>query len=180
MDRREVMVASLAVAVAGTGATAAQAADKDYGLKTGTADLKSVGPIAFGPPGVLFVSDPVGAQIFALGVGTGPAATSQAIDIDKLDTRLAAFLGGNREDIFLRDMAVQPSTNAIYLSVMRGAGAAGAPALVKVNAKGDLSLVSLKNIAYASTQVVKAPPAGDKRTAPVVAADSRMGKPMKL
>jgi hypothetical protein len=180
MDRRELMAASLAVAFAGTGATAVQAAEKDYGLKKGRADLKSVGPIAFGPPGVLFVADPVGAQIFALNVGAGPATTAQAIDIDKLDTRLAAFLGGNREDIFLRDMAVQPLTNTIYLSVMRGSGAAGAPALVKVNAKGDLSLVSLKTIAYASTDVIKAPAPDDKRTAPVVAADPRMGKPMKL
>lgn len=180
MDRRELMVASLAVALAGTAAQAAQASEKDYGLKKGTADLKSVGPIAFGPPGILFVADPVGARIFALDVGTGAAAPAQAVDIDKLDTRLAAFLGAKREDIFLRDMAVQPSTHAIYLSVMRGAGADGVPALVKVNAKGDLSLVSLKTIAFASTEVVKPPASDDKRTAPVVAADSRMGKPMQI
>jgi hypothetical protein len=170
----------LAVALTGTAANAAPASGKDYGLKKGTADLQSVGPIAFGPPGILFVADPVGARIYALDVGAGPAAPARPVDIDKLDTRLAAFLGGAREDIFLHDMAVQPATHAIYLSVMRGAGAAATPALVKVDAKGDLSLVSLKDIAHASTEVVKAPAADDKRTAPVVAVDTRLGKAMTL
>jgi len=180
MDRRELMVASMAVALAGTAATAAPASAKDYGLKKGPADLKSVGPIAFGPAGILFVADPVGAKIYALDVGAGAAAPAKAVDIDKLDTRLAAFLGGKREDIFVKAMAVQPLTHTVYLSVMRGSGSAGVPALVKVDAKGDLSLVSLKSIAHASADVVKAPAADDKRTAPVVALDSRLGKQMKL
>jgi hypothetical protein len=182
MDRRELMAASLAVAMAGTVVNAAPASAKDYGLKKGPADLKSVGPIAFGPAGILFVADPVGAKIYALDVGTGPAAPAKPVDIDKLDTRLAAYLGGKREEIFVRAMAVQPLTHAVYLSVMRGSGADGVPALVKVDAKGDLSLVSLKSIAHASTEVVKAPAADDKRTAPVVAldSDSRVGRQMKL
>jgi hypothetical protein len=180
MDRREMMIASMAVSLTATAATAAQAAGKDYGLKKGTADLKSVGPLAFGPPGILFVADPVGARIYALDVGAGRAAPAKPVDVDMLDTRLAAFLGAKREDIFLRDMAVQPSTNVIYLSVMRGGGADGVPALVKVNAKGDLSLVSLKNIAFATTDVAKAPAADDKRAAPVVATDARAGKPRNL
>jgi hypothetical protein len=180
MDRRELMVASMAVALAGTAATAAPAPAKDYGLKKGPADLKSVGPVAFGPAGILFVADPVGAKIYALDVGTGPAAPAKPVDVDKLDTRLAAFLGGKREEIFVRAMAVQPLTHAVYLSVMRGSGSGGVPALVKVDAKGDLSLVSLNSIAHASADVVKAPAADDKRTAPVVALDSRLGKPMKL
>jgi hypothetical protein len=180
MDRREMMVASMAVALAGTAANAADVSKKDYGLKKGAAELQSVGPIAFGPAGILFVADPVGAKIYALDVGTGPAAAAAPVDIDKLDTRLAAFLGAKREDIFLRAMAVQPSTHAIYLSVMRGSGAAGAPALVKVDAKGAMSLVSLNNIAHASTDVAKAPAANDPRTAPVVATDTRLGNKMSF
>ena len=180
MDRRELMVASVAVALAGTGATAARAADRGYGLKKGAVELQSIGPIAFGPPGVLFVADPVGARIYALDVGAGRPAPARPIDVDMLDTRLAAFLGGKREEIFLRDMAVQPSSHAIYLSVMRGSGSAGAPALVKMDAKGGLSLVSLKNVAFASTDVVKAPSPDDKRGAPLVASDTRVGKEMKM
>jgi hypothetical protein len=119
MDRREMMIASMAVSLTATAATAAQAAGKDYGLKKGTADLKSVGPLAFGPPGILFVADPVGARIYALDVGAGRAAPAKPVDVDMLDTRLAAFLGAKREDIFLRDMAVQPSTHVPPLTSPR-------------------------------------------------------------
>ena len=33
----------------------------DYGLHSGTVDLRSAGPIAFGPDGILFLADNVGA-----------------------------------------------------------------------------------------------------------------------
>ncbi|MCH8830480.1 MAG: hypothetical protein IID45_12965, partial [Planctomycetes bacterium] len=36
------------------------------GLKEGTPDLKSAGPLAFGPGGILFVGDTTGAAVFAL------------------------------------------------------------------------------------------------------------------
>ena len=40
-----------------------------YGLEVGTPGIKSVGPLAFGPDGLLFVGDNVGAAIFAIDVG---------------------------------------------------------------------------------------------------------------
>ena len=46
------------------------------GLAAGSPDIKSVGPLAFGPEGVLFVGDNVGAAIFAIDVerfGSGGA-----------------------------------------------------------------------------------------------------------
>ena len=36
------------------------------GMTTGTPDIKSAGPLAFGPDGILFVGDPKGAAIFAI------------------------------------------------------------------------------------------------------------------
>ena len=182
MDRRELMTASLAVALAATVARAAPAkaaSAASYGLKRGAPDLKSVGPIAFGPAGLLFVADPMGAKIFALDVGAGTAAKARPIDIDKLDTRLAAFLGAAPADIFVRDMAVQPGSNTLFLSVMRGSGAAATPVLVKVGADGAFSQVSLKSIAFAQTDVEKAPDVADTRTSARVVTDSREGQPMK-
>ena len=35
-------------------------------MKQGTADLKSAGPLAFGPNGLMFVGDPQSAAIFAM------------------------------------------------------------------------------------------------------------------
>ena len=40
-----------------------------YGLEVGTPGIKSVGPLAFGPDGILFLADNVGATIFAIAVG---------------------------------------------------------------------------------------------------------------
>ena len=40
-----------------------------YGLEVGTPGIKSVGPLAFGPEGILFVADNMGATIFAIDVG---------------------------------------------------------------------------------------------------------------
>ena len=65
-----------------------------YGLEVGTPAIKSVGSLAFGPEGILFVADNVGAAIFAIEVGDTEAASEQhLINVDNLDTPLASYLG---------------------------------------------------------------------------------------
>ncbi|MCH8014600.1 MAG: hypothetical protein IH823_07485 [Candidatus Dadabacteria bacterium] len=69
-----------------------------YGLEVGTPDIKSVGPLAFGPEGILFVSGNQGATIFAVAVVDADEADGQSeINVENLDTRLAAYLGCSRE-----------------------------------------------------------------------------------
>ena len=41
----------------------------DFGLEVGTPAIKSVGPLAFGPEGILFIGDNGGAAIFAIDAG---------------------------------------------------------------------------------------------------------------
>ena len=114
-----------------------------YGLKEGTPQIKSVGPLVFGPDGILFVADNMGASIFAFDVGdAGKITTTRPVDVDELDARLAAYLGCPKADVLIRDMAVHPATQEVYLSVMRGSGAAALPVLVKVLADGALTDVS--------------------------------------
>ena len=111
-----------------------------YGLEVGNPGIKSVGPLAFGPDGLLFVGDNVGAAIFAIDVGDADPATQQSeINVANLGTSLAAYLGCSRDDVFIRDMAVHPSSENIYLAVMRGSGEAAIPVLIKVGADGTLS-----------------------------------------
>ena len=70
----------------------------DLGLEVGTPAIESVGPIAFGPDGILFVADNARASIFALGFGpAGPRPDSLVYDIEDLDARLASRLGCSRE-----------------------------------------------------------------------------------
>ena len=44
----------------------ASAAFADHGMKQGKADIQQAGALAFGPEGVLFVGDSMGAAVFAL------------------------------------------------------------------------------------------------------------------
>ena len=104
------------------GVSAAVAADAPQGLdKTGKPELKSAGPLAFGPKGVLFVGDPQGAALFAIGVPTGDAKAAD-LYVDKLDEKVASLLGTKKDDILINDLAVQPETGVAYLSVSRGKG----------------------------------------------------------
>jgi hypothetical protein len=135
-----------------------------YGLEVGTPDIRSVGPMAFGPEGILFVADNVGAAIFAIDVGDDDAVSETGpVDVDHLDTRLAAYLGCTRADVGIRDMAVHPSSHRVYLSVMRGSGLAAIPLIVRVGADGALSDVPLVDVAFSGVDVDDAPGEDDER-----------------
>ena len=134
-----------------------------YGLKVGTPSIRSVGSITFGPGDILFVADSDSAAIFALDVGRGPAADAQPIDVDGLDTRLAAYLGCSREDVFIQDMAVNPESQQTYLSIMRGAGANAIPVLLKLTNADDLDEVPLSDIPFAQVSLEDAPAEDDER-----------------
>jgi hypothetical protein len=137
----------------------------NYGLNTGTPDIKSIGPLAFGPEGILFAADNVGATIFAIDIGDGaPVSDPRRIDVDKIDTRLAAYLGCGREDVLIKDMAVHHSSQNVYLAVMRGSGAAAVPILVKVGEGGALSAVSFENVPFSQTAIEDSPSRDDART----------------
>jgi hypothetical protein len=152
-----------------------------HGLAVGTPDLKSVGPLAFGPHGILFVADNLQATIFAIDVGdTAVEGEAQPIDVEQLDTRLAAYLGCSREDVFIRDMAVHPRSHRAYLSVMRGSGDAAIPVLVSLGADGVLTDVELDGIPFAQTAIPDAPAAEDERMDSRVVLGSREGEDKQM
>ena len=82
---------------------------ESLGLKAGAPSIKSVGPLAFGPGGVLFIADNVGASIFAVDAGDGGGET-EAVNLDNFDASLASYLGCSRDDVAIRDMAVHPAS----------------------------------------------------------------------
>src|ERR1700761_2053332 len=100
------------------------------GLAVGTPELDSVGPIAFGPDGVLFVADNASAAIFALALPAGGASAP----VEDLDAKLASLLGCAVEDVRIRDLAADPRSGEVFLSVMR----AGDPVLVTIGEDGSL------------------------------------------
>ena len=151
-----------------------------YGLETGTPEIKSVGPLTFGPDGILFVSDNLGATIFAIAVVDADEANGQSeINIENLDTRLAAYLGCSKGDVFIRDMAVHPSSADVYLSVMRGSGETALPVLIKVGTDGTLSEVALDGVPFSQKSIEDAPAEDDARVEVRLVQGNREGEMME-
>lgn len=164
---RSVMTVALVVLLT-TGL--ARAAAKSSGLdQTGKPDLKSAGPLAFGPEGVLFVGDPRGAALFAIGVEPVSGSPSPGFRLEGLDGKLAALLGIKPVDLLINDLAVQPGSGVIYLSASRGKGPDSEPVLARVTPTGNLSVLALDKVPYAKVSLKNAPSedARDRRGNPV-------------
>lgn len=131
--------------------------DSAYGLEPGKVELKSIGALEMGPPGVLFVADSLGASVYALGVGQ-PRASGEAVDeVEDLDGRVAAMLGTQPRNIFIQDMAVDTDTGTAYLSILRGQGDSARPVLLRVMRDGEIGEVALGNIPHARVDISDAP-----------------------
>ena len=136
----------------------------DFGLEVGTPAIKSVGPLAFGPEGILFIGDNAGAAIFAIDAGDTEAGIgAPTLTIDNFDTSLASYLGCSREDVSIRDMAVHPTSGNVYFSVMRGTGDAAVPVLIRVSGGGAIEDVPLDNVAFSQTVIKDAADEDDPR-----------------
>jgi hypothetical protein len=134
------------------------AADLTASLTKGKPDLKSVGPLAFGPDGILFVADPWGATVFALDTGDkGPHADKAALKVEGIDGKVAGLLGAPPAEIQIQDVAVNPASGNVYLSVARGRGPDAKPAIIVVNKDGKLTLLALDGIKFSRAEIPDAP-----------------------
>ncbi len=127
----------------------------EWGLKEGTVNLQSIGPMAFGPDGILFVGDTKAATIFALDTGDRSGEPSQVeLNIDRVNEKAADLLKLESQSANISDLAVNPLSGNVYLSV------GAQPRLIRINASGNLSQISLKKIAF-SKVVLPNPPADE-------------------
>jgi hypothetical protein len=128
------------------------------GLQTGKATLKSAGPLAFGPDGILFVGDSLGASIVALDTGDKASKKSAAaVEIKGLNEKIAAALGTTADQIMINDVIVNPASKNIYVSVSRGRGPEATPVILRADSAGKLTEVSLDNIRHAKVALPNAP-----------------------
>jgi hypothetical protein len=122
--------------------------------------LQSIGPLAFGPGGVLYAADPQAATIFALELG---AAASPAVagtkSVAGIDQQIAALLGTGAAEISITDLIVDPRTRNTYLSVMRGQGTNAKPVLLRVDGAGKIEIVSFETMKFSSVTLPNAPDA---------------------
>jgi hypothetical protein len=155
-------------AIAGLFFVAANKHSSSKGFKTGTPEIKSISSLAFGPKGVLFIGDSKSATVFAVNTNeTRKNIKAGNIDIKDIDQKIAAALGTETANIAITDMAVNPDSKIIYLSVQH---TDGTPVLVKID--GDkISAFPLKDVVYSSV-VLNNSPAEDEK-------DQR-GRPLRI
>lgn len=153
-------LSAAAVAVALCASTAL--ADLTSSLNKGTPDVKSAGPLAFGPDGVLFVGDPLGATIFAIDTGDRTASAGGAINVPDIGNKAAGLLGTDAKGVQIVDLAVNPVSKSAYLSVSRGQGAAAKPVLLKIDQSGKLSEFSLVGVPFSKASISAVPSAEAK------------------
>jgi hypothetical protein len=146
MQRLFMLAALAALVVIGP----AQAADADLtaSLKTGTVELKSAGPVAFGPQGILFIGDPQAAAIHAIDTGDRPKTpdSTNRPKVEGIDSKIASLLGTAADQVRIADLAVNPLSGTTYLSVARGRGPDAAAVIVTLTPGGKLDQLSLKDV----------------------------------
>jgi hypothetical protein len=155
---RRAALAAAAVSVVAIVAIADAPANLTASLKPGKLQIKSAGALAFGPDGVLFVGDSLGGSVVAIDTGDrNPSKGAVAINVDGLDTRVAAMVGIPADQIVINDMKVNPLSKNVYLSASRGKGPDAQPLIIKVDTAGAVSNVSLDNVRFAQVSLVDAP-----------------------
>lgn len=126
----------------------------DWGLKKGNADLKSAGPLAFGPDGILLVGDTKAATVFAIDTGDASGEPGKvSFDIKALNEKVADVVGAGSQSVTINDVVVNPASGNVYLS----ASANDKPALVRVDGSGKLSQVKLEGVGVAKVALPNAP-----------------------
>jgi hypothetical protein len=148
--------AALALTVTAARKPASPVAD----LPAGKVQFMSAGPLAFGPDGILFVGDSVGGAVVAIDTGDRKAANSAAkVNIEGVDVKIAALLGVTPDQIMINDVKVNPLSKNVYMSVSRGRGPDAAAVILRTDASGKLSALSLDNVKHASVSLSDAPDA---------------------
>lgn len=131
----------------------------------GSIHLKSLTSITFNKDGILFLADPLGGRIYAVNAKQENVRKAMTIQVSTIDEKLGALLGVSAKDVKIEDMAVNPTSQEIYLAVTRKS-AANEPVLIKVDNKGSLSQVSLSDVSYYETSLTDVPAADAKLPMP--------------
>lgn len=150
------MIVTLCLTLAAFGANTA-------GLKSGKVELKSAGPLAFGPNGILFVGDSAAASILAIDTAdTKVAKAAPTFEIKAINEKVAALLGIAADQILIQDVIVNPLSKRVYMSVSRGRGPDALAVVLRTDASGKLEEVALDNVKHASIALPDAPSSAEK------------------
>jgi hypothetical protein len=127
------------------------------GMKDGAVTLKSAGPLAFGPEGILFISDPKAAAVYAVATGDTKAGDAKPLKVEGIAQKIAGLVGTAPDQILINDMVVNPASRSVYLSVSRGRGPDAAAVIIRVKADGAIEAVNLENVKSSRLELANAP-----------------------
>lgn len=119
-------------------------------LTRGTPDLRTAGPLAFGPDGILFIGDPVQGAVYAVDTGDrvsepiGPGFYRSDID-----QQVNALLDEGARLFRFNDLAVNPASGKAYLSFDVGKVRESTPYIVRVDRAGKVEVVTLRDVRFA-------------------------------
>jgi len=137
---------------------AAHAANWTADMKEGKPAFKSMGPLAFGPEGILFVADTKGAAIVAVATGdTTPASGAASLKVEGINQKIAGLLGASAAQILIDDLVINPLSRNAYLAVSRGRSSDATPVLIRVKADGQPELVALDKTRFSRAELPDAP-----------------------
>jgi hypothetical protein len=126
-------------------------------MKEGKPSVQSVGPMAFGPEGILFVADTKAAAILAIATGDVKPASNKLMKVEGINQKIAALLGTSADRVLIEDMAVNPLSRNVYLAVSRGRGPDAVPVLVRIKSDGQPEVVSLEKVKFSRAELPDAP-----------------------
>ncbi len=133
---------------------AVQAADV-YGLTKGNPEIQSADVLGFGPDGILFIGDTKSAAIFAVATGeTSGDPSAASYDIPGLNVKIAQALGAASDAVAVTDVAVNPLSGSLFVSVSQGDAG---PALVRVGSDGAIAEFSLEGVSFAEADLPNPP-----------------------
>jgi hypothetical protein len=127
------------------------------GMTEGAVNLKSAGPLAFGPEGILFVADTQAAAIVAIATGDTKRGEAKPLKVEGIAQKIAGLLGTGADQILINDIAVNPASRSVYLSVSRGRGPDAAPVIIRVKSSGEIEAVSLEKVKFSRAELPDAP-----------------------
>ena len=140
-------------------------AQQPDGLQAGRVELQSAGALTFGPEGILFVGDSIGAAVYAIDTSDSTVGPAGHVSIQGINARIAAMTGTVPDQILINDMAVNPISKNVYLSVSRGTGPDAIPLVLRVQGDGTIEELALSNVRHSSVRLMNPPAPGTGRAA---------------
>lgn len=114
-----------------------------------TLDMKFAGALEFSETGTLFVGDNYQGAIYAFELGdTEAPAQVVPVNIGDIDVKIADVLGVSKSALAINDMAVNPTTADIYISVTRIGNFTSTPVIVRVTQAGVIEVADLSAVPH--------------------------------